>query len=167
MNKTKLLMCVAAVSCGALPAFADGQREAHYPRAPIVGVWQLDTTVRVNADDCTTAQAVPSGPNPFSALYTFHDGGTLSEHGSRSGPAFRGPGHGVWRRVGYRVYEARSIFLRYDANGFLSGTFEMTTEFLVAKGGDSLSAVSRFAVTDLSGNTLRFCATSDGVRFAL
>src|SRR6478609_5727129 len=57
----------------------------------IQGAWRT----RVTGVDCQTG--VPLGS--FPGLFTFNEGGTLSEYGIGPGsnPALRSPGHGVWQ----------------------------------------------------------------------
>ena len=58
----------------------------------IQGAWRT----MVTGVDCQTG--VPLG-TPFPGLFTFNEGGTMSEYGIGPGsnPALRSPGHGVWQ----------------------------------------------------------------------
>lgn len=159
-----LILLLAAGTIGLSPAsaaVASGNKTAH----SIVGTWQVEVTVRQDAADCTVAPAVPFGPNPFPALNTFHKGGTVSETGSRSPPSRRSPGHGVWQRVGKDAYQTRITFQVFDDNGFLSNIMDTQTDIALSKDGDSFLGVSRFRFTDVSGNTVPFCATMEGTRY--
>jgi len=171
MNKIRWLSCNAALGALLLTGGAiaeSGHHSGGRSDAPaIVGAWQVEITVRINAPDCTTAPPVPFGPNPFPALNTFHVGGTLSETGSRSPPSMRSPGHGVWEQVGRRSFEARYTFQGFDANGFLATNMDIRSEIVVDAGGDTFSGVARLDFSDISGNTSPFCATLNGVRFSL
>ena len=133
----------------------------------IVGAWQVEVTVRTDAPDCTAAPAVPFGPNPFPSLNTFHEGGTMSETGSRSPPSMRSPGHGVWKQVGRNRYESRFTFQSFDANGLLAANMEIRSEIKVSRDGSQFAGVGRLTRTDLSGNVFPFCTTIDGARFDL
>lgn len=131
------------------------------------GAWQVVTTVRLPADDCSTAPLVPPGaPNPFPSFNTFHEGGTMSEWGSRSPPSNRGSGHGVWEYLGGNKFGYRLMFHSFDDNGVLAATMDIRTELKLSKDGDHMRGVSRFVRTDISGNVLNFCATSRGTRFS-
>ena len=168
---------ILALACGAMlgiavltgSATADvTDRNATAPKAAsIVGTWQVEVTVRANATDCTTSPPVGFGPNPFPALHTFHVGGTMSETGSRSAPSNRSPGHGVWKRTGVRDFESRHTFQGFDANGLLSTNMDIRSEITLSSDGETFTGVSRLAFSDISGNTVPFCATLEGARFTL
>jgi len=81
-------------------------------------------------------------------------------------PAFRGPGHGIWKRTGYRTYDASSLaFITF--NGALTQTQKITQKIDLDDDRDS------FTVTDASvqfydptGNLVRTgCANAAGKRF--
>ncbi len=131
----------------------------------LVGTWQLEMTVRLDAADCTTADLVPFPPNPFPGLISFHEGGTLSEFASRSPPSVRSPGFGSWKKVGKYRYKLRRTFMEFDANGLLWRTMVIESQIQLGKYGNKYKDVSRLEMTDVSGNVLKFCATSEGVRF--
>jgi hypothetical protein len=153
---------VAAQLLLAIPAAADNGQPA--PGRSIVGAWQVTMTVRQDAADCSTAQPVPFGPNPFPALYTFHEGGTVSETGSRSPPSQRSPGHGVWQRVRNRSFGAHVEFQVFDANGFLSNFMDIRTAISLSRDGNAFAATGRLLFSDVSGNAVPFCHTQEGVR---
>ncbi len=158
----------AALSLLSGLVMADNDYFGHDGGASLVGSWQVDTTVRVDAEDCTTAPLVPPfAPNPFPSFNSFHLGGTMNEHGSRSSPAMRSPGFGVWERTGGRKYEYHLMFHSFDENGLLSATMSIRTDLKVARNGESFEGVSRFVRTDISGNVLDFCATMTGERINL
>ena len=170
--KTQLAFaCCAAIGIAMLAGGAAAtvpDRGVMPPRAAtIVGTWQVEVTVRANAADCTTAPPVGFGPNPFPALNTFHLGGTLSETGSRSPPSNRSPGLGVWKRTGVRDFEARYTFQGFDPNGLLASNMDVRSEITLSADGETFTGISRLAFSDISGNTVPFCATIEGVRFAL
>lgn len=170
--KTKLaLACSAALGIAMLTGAvsADDTNRGVTPpgAASIVGTWQVEVTVRANAADCTTSPPVGFGPNPFPSLNTFHLGGTMSETGSRSAPSSRSPGHGVWQRTGARDFAARYTFQGFDANGLLATNMDIRSEIALSADGQTFSGVSRLAFSDISGNTVPFCATLEGVRFSL
>ncbi|WP_405243231.1 hypothetical protein [Lentisalinibacter salinarum] len=166
MRRVLVLLCAAAVF--GLPT-ADVARAVGQPAArhSIVGVWQVEVTVRQDGPDCTVTPPVPFGQNPFPALNTFHKGGTVSETGSRSPPSRRSPGHGVWQRVGPGAYEARYTFQVFDGNGFLSNIMDIRTDIELAQDGRTFQGVSRFQFSDVSGNVVPFCATMEAVRYGL
>ena len=136
-------------------------------RGALVGAWQVEVTVRRDAPDCTVSTPVPFGPNPFPSLNTFHAGGTMSETGSRSSPAMRSPGHGVWQRTGHRTYETRYTFQGFDANGLLATNMDIRSAITLARDSQTFTGVGRLLFSDISGNVQPFCATLEGVRFSL
>jgi hypothetical protein len=79
----------------------------------------------------------------------------------------RSPGHGVWRHVNGKSYEARYTFQGFDANGFLATNMDIRSDITLAQDGETFTGVSRFRFSDTSGNVIPFCATLDAVRFSL
>ena len=168
MNKLAMLACSSAASLSLLAgsALADNYDEWP-PRPTLEGAWQVEVTLRADGPDCTIAPIVGVGVNPFQSFNTFHKGGTMAEFGTRSPPATRTPGHGVWQRRGHRTYDYRELFYSFDANGLLTATMDIRTDVKLAMDGNTFGGVSRFLRTDVSGNTLRFCATMSGKRISL
>lgn len=162
MNKFAILMATAAAS---LPLLT-GPTLAHAADAPsLQGSWQIQTTLRVDSPDCTTAEIVGVGVNPFNQLYNFNAGGTLNEWGTRAPPDTRGAGHGIWKRTGADTFAFRNTFFIFDANGLQEGMLDIRTNTRISKNGKKFAGVSRFVQTDLSGAVLRrFCATMEGTR---
>lgn len=170
MNDFKVLVCLIALS----PLVYSGTATANdngydnwRNRHSIVGAWQVEVTVRFDGPDCAITDPVPFGPNPFPSLNTFHEGGTVSETGSRSPPSARSPGHGIWKRTGRKTFDARYTFQGFDANGFLATNMDIRSDIELSADGNAFTGVSRFAFSDISGNVTPFCATLDGVRITL
>ena len=155
----------AALMVAATPTLAGDDPLASGPS--IVGAWEVVMTVRQNAADCATAEPVPFGPNPFPALYTFHEGGTVSETGSRSPPSNRSPGHGIWQREKQRDFVVRVKFQLFDANGLLSNFMDIRPVVSLSKDGSTFRAVGRLLFSDVSGNAMPFCHTLEGTRITL
>ena len=167
MNKLAMLACSTAASLSLLAGSALADYDEWPPRLTLVGSWQVETTLRADGRDCTIAPIVGTGVNPFQALNTFHEGGTMSEFGTRSPPATRTSGHGVWERRGHRTYDYRVLFYSFDANGLFTATMDLRTGVTLAPDGNTFAGVSRFLRTDVSGNAVRFCATMSGKRISL
>jgi hypothetical protein len=172
MQKFKFLNCLAAVlltlPVGVVPATADDDHERRqFHKNSIEGAWEVIVTLRVSGRDCATAPVIGVGPNPFTSFNTFHKGGTMNEWGTRSPPATRGAGHGVWKRLGDDRFAYRLKFHSFDANGLFANTMDIRSELALADDGLSFEGVSRFTFTDLSGNARLFCATLAGTRLAL
>lgn len=163
MKKLLILACITA-SAVLVPGAVSADNDHQNARHTIEGAWEVVTTVRMPAEDCTTSPMV-GGPNPFAAFNTFHEGGTMSEWGSRSPPKNRSSGHGVWERIGHDRYGYRLMFHSFDEDGRLTATMDIRTRIKLSRNGDTFTAVSRFVRTDLGGNVLNFCATMEGVRF--
>lgn len=170
MKNFKSILCFIALCPVFLAPVAradDNGYDAWRHRFSVVGTWQVEVTVRFDAADCTTSPPVPVGPNPFPSLNTFHEGGTFSETGSRSPPSARGPGHGIWKRTGRNTFVIRNLFQGYDPNGLLATNMDIRSEVTMSADGSTFSGTSRLSLSDISGNTLPFCATLEGVRVTL
>src|SRR6478609_6679481 len=79
----------------------------------IVGAWRTVVTP-INCQ--TGLQVAP----PLRGLFTFNEGGTMSEYGIGPGssPALRSPGHGAWQREqGWQDYSFAFTFYRYNSSG--------------------------------------------------
>ena len=167
MNKFALL---SASTVASLMMFS-GSTRAHGndndARATLEGAWEAEVTLREDGPDCTITAIVGVGVNPFRQLYTFHEGGTANEWGTRAPPATRGVGSGVWERTGNVKYRYRVKFHSFDENGFQNATLDIRTDVKLAKDGNTFLGVARFIRTDTSGNELRFCATMSGERISL
>ena len=131
----------------------------------VEGVWRTIVTP-VN---CQTG--VPLGAPPISGLFTFNEGGTMSEYGISAGqgqtPALRSPGHGVWERQhGWQDYSFKFVFLRYDANGAFIGSQKITASLELGASGDDFTTHSAVEIFDANGNLIGTgCATAVGTRF--
>ena len=147
-------------------ALAGGEGSGGWWDEPtLVGTWQFEMTVRVDAPDCANSPPIPFGPNPFTALISFHEGGTLNEYASRTPPGVRTTGFGSWKQTGKNKYKARYTFMEFDANGLLWRTMVIEKNIDLKRGGDSYDAISRLELTDISGNVTKICATVAGERF--
>jgi len=113
-----LTITVSIISSHSIPNKHSSALSGDHERT-IIGVWRMALTT-VN---CQTGDVVRTIPG----LWTFHEGGTMSEYASAPGlsPAVRGSGQGVWQREpGWQDYSLTFIFYRYDA----SGVFHRITE---------------------------------------
>jgi hypothetical protein len=128
----------------------------------IVGAWRTVVTPR----NCQTGAPVAT---PFPGLFTFQEGGTMSESGVGPGssPALRGPGHGVWQREqGWQNYSFAFTFYRYDAGGVFIGSQKVTATLELGASGDEFTTNSAIAVFDANDNLIGSgCATAAGTRF--
>lgn len=128
----------------------------------VEGAWRTMVTPR----NCLTGD--PVAP-PFPGLFTFNQGGTMSEYGISPGlsPALRSPGHGIWQREhGFRNYSLKFTFYRYNASGVFIGSQIITAALELGTSGDSFTTNSAIQVLDANDNVIGTgCATAVGTRF--
>ena len=128
----------------------------------IVGAWRTVVTP-INCQ--TGVQVAP----PIRGLFTFNEGGTMSEYGIGPGssPALRSPGHGVWQREqGWQGYSFSFTYYRYDPSGLFIGSQKVAATLELGASGDEFTTKSVVEVFDANDNkTGTFCARSAGTRF--
>ena len=110
----------------------------------IQGVWRTVVTAR----NCQTGDAIVTLPG----LFTFNQGGTMSEYGIGPGssPALRSPGHGVWQREhGWQDYSFTFTYYRYNASGVFLGSQTVRATLELGAGGDEFASrsASRFSMS--------------------
>jgi hypothetical protein len=140
---------------------APGQKSEKQERT-IEGVWRTVVTPR----NCLTGlEVAPS----FPGLFTFNEGGTMSEYGISPGltPALRSPGHGIWQREhGWRDYSLKFTFYRYNASGAFIGSQRVTGTLQLGESGDDFTTSSAIEVLDANDNVVgNGCGTAVGTRF--
>ena len=127
----------------------------------IVGVWRTVVTPY----NCQTGAPLFS----LQGLFTFNEGGTMSEYGIGPGasPALRSPGHGVWQREsGRRNYSFAFTYYRYDAGGVLLGSQKVTAALKLRASDRKIATSSIIEILDVNDNVIGMaCATSVGTRF--
>jgi len=135
------------------------------PERSIVGAWRVSLSPR----NCQTGDAIPAPGAPYQGLYTFHQGGTMSEWLTNTIvlPTLRSPGHGSWQKsAGWQAYSYTIIFNRYDAMGNLTGTQRGRAALVLGESGDNYTATGTVTVFDVSGNPLSTnCSTIEATRF--
>lgn len=146
----------------ALGCLQDTQSPASASERTIAGVWRTVVTPR----NCQTGE--PVAPS-FPGLFTFNEGGTMSEYGISPGlsPALRSPGHGVWQREqGWQEYSFAFTFYRYNASGVFIGSQKITATLELGASGDEFTTNSAIEVFDANDNLIGAgCATAAGTRF--
>jgi hypothetical protein len=167
--KTKIAVITGitlAVAASTLSVWS-GPGENHPPKIEgvhrtIQGAWRTVIT----GVDCQTG--VPLG-TPFPGLFTFNEGGTMSEYGIGPGsnPALRSPGHGVWQREhGWQNYSYAFTYYRYNSSGVFIGSQKVSSTLELGASGDEFISRSAVSVLDANGNVIAtFCATAAGTRF--
>ena len=172
--KTRILKLTSASALVAIAvtvalSFASAQTaEKNLSSARTVeGVWRT----MVTPVNCETGD--PLAP-PFPGLFTFNEGGTMSEYGISPGqvqtPALRSPGHGVWQREhghhGEHNYSFSFIFYRYNTSGMFIGSQKITAALELGASGDQFTTHSAVEIFDANGNLIGTgCATAAGTRF--
>jgi hypothetical protein len=131
---------------------------AHRPQ--VEGVWLAQVTLT----NCATG--APVGVPEFAAINTFHEGGTLTEHGARFSPALRNNGQGVWKQTGPSRFASRFVFQRFDVNGFYIGTQEVTRKSILSDDGQTLSTTAEVKILAADGTLIASgCAKEAAHRF--
>ena len=127
----------------------------------IQGVWRTVVTPR----NCQTGDAILT----LAGLFTFNQGGTMSEYGIGPGssPALRSPGNGVWQREhGWQDYSFAFTYYRYNASGVLLGSQRVTAALELGASGDEFASRSVIEILDVNDNVIGTgCATTVGTRF--
>jgi hypothetical protein len=158
---TALTMTVLVVSSQNIQA-KQSSASSNARERTIVGAWRTVVTP-INCQ--TGVQVAPS----LRGLFTFNEGGTMSEYGIGPGssPALRSPGHGVWQREqGWQDYSFAFTFYRYDASGVFIGSQKVTATLELGASGDEFTTKSVVEVLDANDNKIgNFCATAAGTRF--
>src|SRR5688572_25472905 len=158
---TALTMTVFVVSGQNIQAQQSSASSNAHERT-ITGVWRTVVTPR----NCQTG--APVAPS-LRGLFTFNEGGTMSEYGIGPGssPALRSPGHGVWQREqGWQNYSFAFTYYRYDASGVFIGSQRVTATLELGASGDEFTSKSVIEVFDANDNKIgTFCATAAGTRF--
>lgn len=172
MNFTKRTLVVFLAVASALPGtvalgFAQGNHNNQSSgtstanERDIRGVWRTVVTPH----NCQTGQTFPS----LQGLFTFNQGGTMSEYGIGPGssPALRSPGHGVWQREhGWQTYSFTFTFYRYDASAVLLGSQKITAALELGATGDEFVSRSAIEILDANDQVVGIgCATAVGTRF--
>lgn len=127
----------------------------------IRGAWRTVVTPR----NCQTGDAILT----LAGLFTFNQGGTMSEYGIGPGssPALRSPGHGVWQREhGWQDYSFAFTYYRYNATGVFLGSQKVTAALELGASGDEFASRSTIEILDVNGVVIGTgCATAVGTRF--
>jgi hypothetical protein len=127
----------------------------------IRGAWRTVVTPR----NCQTGDAILT----LAGLFTFNQGGTMSEFGIGPGssPALRSPGHGIWQREhGWQDYSFAFTYYRYTASGVLLGSQTVRATLELDASGHEFASRSVIEILDVNDNVIGTgCATAVGTRF--
>ena len=160
MRRVEALVLVVLLQSAADSAFAQARS--------IVGVWAIQVTPR----DCATT--APVGP-PSRAVFTFHEGGTLSESTANPGfaPGQRSLGHGVWTSTGPSTYVSRIVAAIVfetapsppTSPGFLAG-WQIGSQTATLVDADRITTSGQVQFYDVNRQVYRTaCASGTGERF--
>ena len=156
------LAVIAAVTIASGTAYGQNSQSDASERT-IVGAWRTQVTLR----NCDTGDSGPS----LRGLFTFHEGGTLSEWGVGPGstPALRSPGHGVWQREhGWQDYSFVFVHYRYNASGGLLGSQRVTATLELDDDGDHYTSLATVQILDTDENVIGTgCATAAATRIEI
>ena len=152
---------------GAAQIFVSGQEseqgdlqeeQAERSRQDIVGAWRTAITL-VNCQTGLPVSPVGRG------LFTFHEGGTLSEFNLGPGQS-RSSGHGVWEeRRGRRNVLGVFVINRHDATGVFIGTQKVRAAWELSTSGNGFISNAAFEIFDANDNLIGTgCATGVGTR---
>jgi hypothetical protein len=170
LKKHTCVITFAAISglagMGAIVSAHDVENEqssatANASARSIRGVWRTVVTPR----NCQTGEPILT----LSGLFTFNQGGTMSEYGIGPGssPALRSPGHGVWHREhGWQEYSFAFTYYRYNASGAFLGSQKVMAALQLGASGDDFASRSVIEILDVTDNVIGVgCATAIGTRF--
>lgn len=163
MNKkntiqTFVIASAMMLALAIVPTLAFGQDKADQQSADLlnqeqgrdnalVGVWQsVVTTI-----DCQTGEPDPTVP-PIKVLYTFMQGGTMSEDNNDPIDPYKTSSHGIWKRTTERNYTAVFLHYSFAADGTFTYTIKVKQNITLSRFFDSLTATSTVEVYDSNDN---------------
>lgn len=122
----------------------------------IEGAWDSTITIK----DCSTGATL----NTFKGAGLFHRGGTLSGDNSNPPPS-RGAAFGVWKRGSGSAYSANLWFMRFNADGTVSGTQKVFRTFTLGADNNSLTGTLTLQIINPAGVVVQQgCGSETGVR---
>jgi hypothetical protein len=165
MKKNFLELTAGALFASLMIAGVASAQSQSAPERSLVGAWRVSLTPR----NCLTGDAIPAPGAPYQGIYTFHQGGTMSEWLTNTVvlPTLRGPGHGVWEKTaGWETYSYSIIFNRYDVLGAFTGTQRGRATLVLGVSGNDYTTTGTVTVFDVNGNPLGTnCSTVEATRF--
>jgi hypothetical protein len=141
---------------GQRPVVGQDGSDAAEPRR-LAGTWNVTLTF----PECSAACPCPGGiPNiPIPALHTYLQHGSILE--ISGGSPLRGPGVGLWKRLGDHRFGAHFKFFLFNPNGSRRGSEEVTSHISLA-GPDAFEATATFDLFDPAGNmTAQGCVINE------
>ena len=123
----------------------------------LAGTWLMNIT----ATNCQTGLALGT----FSSLYSFADGGTLTNITNGASPSVRSPGLGSWKPTGDHTFKSVSMALVFSAGGVWTGTQKIANTFEILDDRDALTGSVSVEIYNTSGSLAStMCAALVGQR---
>jgi hypothetical protein len=123
----------------------------------IHGAWLLQIT----AVNCSTGAELGA----FSSVYTFSEGGTLTNVTNGASAAARSPGLGAWTKTGSHSVKGISLAYLFGATNVWTGTQKITIAVDTRDDGQGLTGAISVEVLNTSGALIATsCATTVGQR---
>ena len=136
----------------------DQTQEDKSSRRRIVGIWDVQVTIRV----CQTGAAIRT----FASIGTFNSGGTALDLTSGIPPSLRTPGQGVWNHIGGRDFRLKFKSFTFDASGNFTGWTIINHRATLNRWRDEYESAGTGEVYSPTGVLLfTGCATTTAVRF--
>ena len=137
-----LVLVTALGGCAAPASIVDRRNAAAEAGRGLVGAWII-----------TANRTRGVGKN----LLTFSSDGTFFRSGDTH-PVYSG-GHGAWKRVGDREFDATYIAFNFDQTGTWIGSNQVRIHIVHGSGGNDFTATTKTTRLDLQDNVL---AESEG-----
>ena len=156
--KTVALVTVAAAATTFLMQACGGSAEAQSaPDANVIeGAWESAVTIK----DCTSGAVLRT----FTGETLFHRGGTLTADNSTPVPT-RGLSVGVWSQDPTGAYTAKFHFLRFNADGTVAGSQNVTRTIALGANGKTMTSTIAAQLIDPAGNVIApICGSEVGTR---
>lgn len=160
-TKTQTLVIALAImlTLAIVPTMAFGQDKAdkqliNSPQDEqgndLVGVWQVAASATI---DCTTG--LPDGLPPARVLYSFNQGGTMSEEEAQpfDGP-YRASALGIWKRTSGRNYTAVFTNFAFNPDKTLAVVIKYRTNINLSRDGNSFTERGTAEIRDPDGNLI-------------
>lgn len=148
------LAMMITLTIGSSVAFGQDKADKQSVNSPadeqgndLVGVWQVSASATV---DCQTG--VPDGSPPVRILYSFNQGGTMSEEEAQpfDGP-YRASALGIWKRTSGRNYTAVFTNFAFNPDKTLAVVIKQRTNIRLSRDGNSFTERGTAEVRDPEG----------------
>jgi hypothetical protein len=125
----------------------------------LVGTWHTEVALR----NCATGASIKT----LKAVNTFDGDGGLIEPCGNATPRLYSPGQGTWRRIAGHNYAAVLRFFRFNRDGSIAETYQVTRRLRLSNDGERFTGTAYVEVFDADNNLiLAHCATESAKRFS-